>query len=169
MTQGIGSHTAAHQGASDSWITPRVIIDELGPFDLDPCRCDPQPWPCATEGYSLPDDGLLLPWEGRVWLNPPYGPKTGLWLKRLAEHGRGTALIFARTETQMFVRWVWGHAMALLFLFGRLHFHHPDGRKAKGNSGGPSVLVAYGREDAMRLRESRLAGSYVEGWRANPF
>ena len=161
----IGSHTSPHRGASDSWITPKPIIDALGPFDLDPCQCVPQPWPCATRSYSLPDDGLLLPWSGRVWLNPPYGPATFSWMNRLAEHGKGTALIFARTETEMFVKCVWQRATALLFLHGRLHFHYPDGRRAKGNSGGPSVLVAYGDCDANRLLGATgLDGSFMEGW-----
>ena len=159
---GIGSHTKANQGATDSWITPRLIVDDLGPFDLDPCQCMLQPWPCASRAYTVEDDGLVQPWEGRVWLNPPYGPQTGRWLGKLAEHGRGTALIFARTETEMFVRWVWGEATAVKFIHGRLYFHHPDGRRAKGNSGGPSVLVAYGGDDAERLKESGIAGTYLE-------
>ena len=35
----------------------------------------------------------------------------------------GIALIFARTETEGFVREVWGKADAVLFLHGRLNFH----------------------------------------------
>lgn len=163
---GIGSHTSPGRGASDSWITPKWLVDDLGPFDLDPCQCVPQPWECAAAHYTIDQDGLSQSWHGRVWLNPPYGPETGKWLDRLADHGRGTALIFARTETEMFVRSVWKKATALLFIAGRLYFHYPDGRKAKGNSGGPSVLIAYGEEDARRLRESTISGSYVEGWSA---
>jgi len=163
---GIGSHTAPNRGATDSWITPKWIIDDLGPFDLDPCQCVPQPWTCATEAYTRDDDGLAMPWTGRVWLNPPYGPATGDWLAKLADHGKGTALIFARTETEMFVSWVWKRATAILFIEGRLYFHHPDGRKAKGNSGGPSVLVAYGDDDAAALRASGIRGSFVQGWLA---
>jgi hypothetical protein len=72
--------------------------------------------------------------------------------------------MFARTETEMFVRWVWNRATVVLFLYGRLHFHHPDGRRAKGNSGGPSVLVAYGQHDAGCLCSSGIAGAYVDTW-----
>lgn len=161
---GIGSHHRPGQGKSDSWITPKSIIDELGPFNLDPCQCTPQPWPCAEDTYTIAEDGLALPWHGRVWLNPPYGRQTGMWLDRLAEHGRGTALIFARTETEMFVRQAWSRATALLFIAGRLYFHHPSGQRAVSSSGAPSVLVAYGNDDADRLRGSRIAGSYVHGW-----
>ena len=101
---GIGSHTKPNRGATDSWITPKAIIDALPPFDLDPCECIPQPWPCAARSYTITDHGLFQLWSGSVWLNPPYGPETGKWLGRLAAHGNGIALIFARTETDMFHR-----------------------------------------------------------------
>ena len=147
---GIGAHHAT-QGRTDTWITPQCIIDALGPFDLDPCAAIDQPWACARQQYNRLQDGFNREWSGRVWLNPPYGAECDKWLHRLAEHGRGTALIFARTETRMFFRHVWGRATALLFLRGRLTFCTPDGRAARRNAGGPSVLVAYGRSDAVAL------------------
>ncbi len=162
--RGIGGHTSPNRGATDSWITPRQIIEALGDFDLDPCQCLQQPWPCARLAFTEEDDGLSRPWGGRVWLNPPYS-RVWAWMERLAAHGRGTALIFARTETAGFVRTVWGgRASAIMFLHGRLFFHYPDGTRARGNSGGPSCLVAYGDDDARRLRQSGLAGTVVDGW-----
>jgi hypothetical protein len=160
-TRGIGGHTKPNRGATDSWITPKIIIDTLGPFDLDPCQCVPQPWPCAARGYTLEDDGLQQDWDGRVWLNAPYS-HVWQWMEKLADHGRGTALIFARTETEGFVKHVWKRASAIMFLHGRLHFYYPDGSRAKGNSGGPSCLVAYGWDDAQRLKDSGLPGSIVQ-------
>jgi hypothetical protein len=79
----------------------------------------------------------------------------------MSNWGIGTALIFARTETDMFFRYVWEQATALLFLRGRIHFHHPDGVRAKANSGGPSVLIAYGETDAEKLAESGIVGQFV--------
>lgn len=146
------------------WLTPPFVLDALGPFDLDPCAHPG--WVTAQESYSLPTDGLRQPWHGRVWLNPPYNKEAWRWLSRLADHGTGTALIFARVETAGFVRTVWERAEALLFLHGRLNFHTPDGARAKTNAGAPSVLVAYGADDARRLRESGLSGTFVQGWRA---
>lgn len=152
MGKGIGGHTRPYRGISNEWFTPPEIIEALGPFDDDPCQ------PGQT-------NGLERPWRGRVWLNPPYGPDTGQWLRKLADHGNGIAIIFARTETQMFFREVWERAHGLLFLRGRLHFHKADGTRAKANAGGPSVLIAYGFPNARALRESKLAGSYVFRWR----
>lgn len=159
---GIGGHTLPGQGRSDDWITPKFIIDRLGPFDLDPCACSPQPWETAKTMWALPGhDGLDQEWFGRVWLNPPYGKAATWWLCRMAKHAHGTVLIFARTETHAFQKYVLGEALGLLFLRGRLHFHFPSGERAKGNAGGPSVLVAYGQQDMIRLRNSNLPGVFV--------
>lgn len=144
------------------WLTPPEIVAALGPFDLDPCAApSPRPWTTAARHIELPDDGLASEWRGRVWLNPPFGPHTGQWLRRMAEHGNGIALVFARTETAMFRSWVWPHADALMFLAKRPHFYRPDGTRAAGNSGGPLVLIAYGKENADALRASGLAGALV--------
>jgi hypothetical protein len=94
-------------------------------------------------------------------LNPPYGQKTRVWLGRLAEHGNGIALTFARTETEMFHRLVWDRADALFFFSGRLTFYHASGQLSHYNAGGPSVLIAYGKENAKRLLEAPLHGKYV--------
>lgn len=161
---GIGIHTKPNRGITNDWITPPEILKALGTFDLDPCVCTPQPWPTARQMFNREQNGLSQEWHGRVWLNPPYGPEAWEWLAKLAEHGRGTALIFARTETEGFVREVWRKADAMLFLEGRLHFHHPNGARAKGNSGGPSVLVAYGADDAEKLADCGLTGAYQRGW-----
>jgi hypothetical protein len=91
-----------------------------------------------------------------VWCNPPFGQQTQRWLARMAEHGNGVALVFARTETAMFQRHVWPVASAVLFLAKRPHFYRPDGTKANGNSGGPICLVAYGEANATALRASGL-------------
>ncbi|HEY5410913.1 MAG TPA: DNA N-6-adenine-methyltransferase [Caulobacteraceae bacterium] len=154
----------AHQGSrpiTTTWLTPPGIIQALGgaeSFDLDPCAHPG--WPTARQGYSLPTNGLAAEWFGRVWLNPPYTTEEiARWLGRLAEHGRGTALIFARTETEAFHRFVWERATGLLFLAGRLNFHLPDGRRAGANAGAPSVLCAYGQDDLERLAASDLRGA----------
>jgi hypothetical protein len=157
--KGIGGHHRGFRGASDVWLTPPKILKALGPFDLDPCAPDPRPWDMASLHYS--EGGLNRPWVGRVWLNPPYGPETGKWLAKLAEHGDGIGIIFARTETQMFFAHVWEKADAVLFIRGRLHFHRADGARAEANAGGPSCLVAYGRRNVDALMASGIAGRMV--------
>lgn len=157
---GIGSHQSARM-KNDEWLTPPSVLAALGRFDLDPSAPICRPWDTAAKHFTIEDDGLAQPWHGRVWLNPPYGSEAGKWLARLAEHGTGTALIFARTETSMFFEHVWPRASALLFLRGRLHFHYVDGRRAQANSGAPSVLIGYGRADADILASCGLDGQLV--------
>lgn len=155
---GMGSHQSAAM-LKDEWLTPPEILAALGPFDLDPCAPVLPPWPLAAKTYTMHDNGLKQPWDGFVWCNPPYGREAAAWLARLADHGNGLALIFARTETEMFFAHVWDKATAVLFLRGRLHFHHVNGARAAANAGAPSCLVAYGEEAASRL--SRLDGQLV--------
>ena len=155
----MGSHQDASSG-HDEWLTPPDVLAALGPFDLDPCSPIRRPWPTAREHYTIADNGLAQSWHGLVWLNPPYSTASK-WLAKLAAHDDGMALLFARTETQLFFRHVWPHASALLFLEGRLHFHHVSGRRAADNCGAPSVLVAYGARAADELAGTALAGQLV--------
>lgn len=148
--------------ATHVWLTPPEWIFVLGPFDLDPCAApSPRPWPTAKRHIELPEDGLAAEWIGRVWCNPPFGSQTWSWLSRMAEHGNGIALTFARTETAGFREHVWNRAHGILFVSNRPHFHYPDGTRAKGNSGGPICLIAYGADNANRLRRSHISGSFV--------
>jgi hypothetical protein len=157
---GIGSHHSAKM-KNDEWLTPPGIIEALGKFDLDPCSPMGRPWDTAENHYTVNDDGLSLPWNGRVWLNPPYGQATILWLKRLADHGDGIALIFARTETDMFFSQVWERADAILFIRGRIYFHYVDGSRARANSGAPSCLIAYGERNVAALETSGIDGKII--------
>jgi len=154
----------AHQRQAvlkDEWLTPPWIVEALGPFDLDPCAPIVRPWPTAGRHFTIDDNGLNREWAGRVWLNPPYGRETGKWLARLAGHGSGIALIFARTETEMFHTHVWEKSDSILFLRGRLHCHHVDGARARANAGGPSCLVAYSEYDTDILAGSQIPGRLV--------
>lgn len=161
MSISIGGHQSSRM-ITDVWLTPPEIITALGPFDLDPCSApEPRPWPTADRHICLPENGLTATWAGRVWLNPPYSRDAVHWLRKLSEHGQGTALVFARTETSWFVEYVWKRSTSLLFLDGRIYFRYPDGTRPKFNAGAPSVLVAYGEHDSDRLRHSGLAGTFV--------
>lgn len=147
--------------ARDVWLTPPHVIQALGPFDLDPCAPAVRPWSTAARHVTETENGLRVAWSGRVWLNPPYSD-IGAWLGRLAQHGRGTALVFARTETAAFQDHVWPIAAAALFLRGRLRFFSADGRPSRSTPGAPSVLLAYGKADAAILSSCGLAGAYVQ-------
>lgn len=156
----MGSHQSANM-IKDEWLTPPDLLKALGRFDLDPCAPINRPWDMAANHYTIKDNGLSKEWNGRVWCNPPYGLQSGLWLNKLAMHGDGIALIFARTETNMFFENVWNKASAAFFLKGRLFFHHINGDKAAANAGAPSCLVAYGEDNIKALLESGLPGKLI--------
>jgi hypothetical protein len=140
-------------------LTPPEIVAAVGPFDLDPCAAVDQPWATARYQYTVLDDGLRKPWFGFVWCNPPFGRVITQWLSRLADHDHGIGLVPARTETRWFIEQVWRRAMGVLFLHGRLRFHHRNGQPATSSIGTPIGLVAYGQEALQRLRSSSLAGT----------
>lgn len=159
--KGIGGHQSP-KSQKDEWLSPPEILKALGPFDLDPCAPVNRPWDTAKDHFCILDDGLAQKWKGRIWLNPPYSTK-GDWLDKLIEEdGCGISLLFARTETKDFFTKVWSKADGLLFLKDRLTFYHADGTKAKHNSGGPSVLVAYGKEDTEILKTCSLQGVFID-------
>jgi len=157
---GMGSHQSP-QMKKDEWLTPPYILKALGEFHLDPCSPKNRPWDTAKKHYTIDDNGLMQKWDGRVWLNPPYGHNTSKWLAKLANHGNGIALIFSRTETKTFFSYVWNMAHALFFFKGRLYFYHSNGQKSPNNAGAPSALVAYGEENAVCLAELDLLGQYI--------
>ena len=144
----------------DEWLTPPEIIRSLGTFDLDPCDPINKPWPTASKHYTIKDDGFNLPWFGRVWLNPPYGRETFRWVRKLAAHGSGIALIFARTETKGYHDYVWNKAHSIFFFKGRLSFYYVTGEKGM-TAPAPSCLVAYSPKDTMALENSGLPGKLV--------
>lgn len=154
MSHGDGfGHERGYVGETNDWITPRWILDAFGPnyFDLDPCASVTQPWPTARRMYTIDDDGLSKPWLGNVWLNPPYGPHTATWVRRLADHGTGIALIFARTETRLWQDEIFPTADGFLFLNGRVTFYRPDGSRPRNSGGAPSALIAWGNDNRARL------------------
>jgi hypothetical protein len=111
-----------NEGETNSWLTPPELVQRLGHFDLDPCGCPGQPFLHADRTYFPPnEDGLTLPWGGRIFCNPPYGPHVARWVDRMADHRNGILLIFSRVET---IAWesVWKTGDAFLFPAGRIYF-----------------------------------------------
>lgn len=144
----------------DEWLTPPGIIKALGEFDLDPCSPINRPWPTAKHHFTILDNGLLQEWFGRVWMNPPYGKVMAEWLNKLAMHGNGIALTFAKTETNAFHNYVFPHADSIFFIKQRIRFFNVKGQPAFGGIS-PSVLIAYGGDNSDAINESGLVGKHL--------
>jgi hypothetical protein len=151
----IGSHQSAVM-KTDVWLTDPSIIKSLGIFDLDPCSPVNRPWDTALNHYTVIDNGLVQPWHGRVWLNPPYGNYIAQWLEKMSIHNNGIALTFARTETAFFHKYIFPFASSMFFFEKRLYFYDSNGTKAKYNGGAPSVLIAYGNHNSDAISNSKL-------------
>lgn len=137
-------------GESDEWYTPSFVFEAIGlRFALDPCSPGPGHWVPADRVYVKEDDGLSMPWEGRVWMNPPFGGRNGHvpWIRKFIRHGHGIGLSRAYTSSG------WFHDLMpsmdfLLFPRGKTRFVKPDGTVG-GNPGHGVVLFAKG-EDCVR-------------------
>lgn len=99
------------KAGSDDYFTPRWVFDALAlRFDLDVCA-PPDGGLCpAAAWFTMEDDGLVQPWHGRVWMNPPFS-NVAPWADRFLEHRHGVALLPANSS-----RWyprIWAAADAI--------------------------------------------------------
>lgn len=149
---------------SVEWYTPKWVFDELGiSFDLDPAS--PVSFDTAVPAkakYTVDDNGLLMPWFGNVWLNPPYGKDTGRWMDRLIEHGTGIAMVFSRTDSQWFQR-AMKSANGILFLAGRVKFVPGEENKHKKNGAGAgTAMLAYGESCKKAVEKLGRRGTFFD-------
>ena len=128
-------------GATDDWYTPPDIFVALGLiFDLDPCSPGPAHWVPARKIYTKEDDGLVQPWSGTVFMNPPFGRRNGHvpWLRKFLAHGDGIAIVLAYTSSAWFHQWA-VKAQTMCFPRGKTKFIRPDG--SIGRAPGHGVVL----------------------------
>lgn len=158
----VGFDRNAAGETTTTWLTPKSLVDALGPFDLDPCVPPHMPWRTAKRMLTVKEDGLATPWprSAFVFHNPPYGKGQAAWMQKAAEHGNGITLVLARFDTRWMHDWVLRHpaATALVFVRGRVQFCRPDGSPGP-SSPAPSVFIGYGNKAAKRLRRAVCLGT----------
>lgn len=147
---------------SVEWYTPPEIFEALGlTFDLDPCSPGPGlSYVPALRHYTARDNGLTSPWAGTCFVNPPYGPHTKVWLSKLAAHGDGIALVFARTD----VKWFQEHGVkadVICFVASRVRFFQGNLTDRAKDAGSGSMLLAYGPKAATALISSGLGACFT--------
>ncbi len=147
---------------STDWYTPPWIFERLNlRFELDPCQPpDGISWIPAEKFYSIHDNGLTQVWNGKVWLNPPYGKYTAKWLARMHEHRNGVALVFSRTDCKWFHDYI-AKSDAILFLKSRVKFVDGFNISKGGGAGSGSLLAAWGNENVTALRTMIDLGHFV--------
>jgi hypothetical protein len=100
---------------SDDYYTPKWLFDEMGlTFDIDVASPPGGvPWIPAKRYFTMADDGLLQPWEGRVWMNPPYSDAAP-WVDKFMQHRHGVALLSMSNARWVDAVWLSDAAIVLL-------------------------------------------------------
>jgi hypothetical protein len=150
------------QNATDDWLTPPALVRYLGEFDLDPCASVYQKTMLARENYVWPEvNGLMEPWSGRVWCNPPFS-ECRRWINRFFLHGNGILLVPAWTGNSWF-RPIWEHADALYFSNRGINFICGNDPSKDGKSMFGICLAAAGPENVKALPAARyhIKGAFV--------
>jgi hypothetical protein len=131
-----------HMG-ENTWFTPKVFIDYLGPFDLDPCTVSYRPFDTAKKHIERDRGGcgIAQEWSGDVWLNPPYGKEILPFIEKFISHKEGILLIFSRMGSEGVQRLVRSGAN-FYFLRERVKFIQKEGNKVT-NAGTDSMLVFF--------------------------
>lgn len=162
------NHRAMGTGENE-WYTPPTYIDlareVLDGFDLDPASSPiAQETVRAAQYFTVDDNGLTKPWDGTVWLNPPYSqPDITHFVEKLVHEvsaGRCSAAILL---THNYTDTAWFHhaataCQAICFTRGRIRFVSPTGQLASPTQG---QAFFYFGGDVNRFREKFSAIGFV--------
>jgi phage N-6-adenine-methyltransferase len=147
------------RSASDEWETPQEFfnaVNEVFHCTLDVCAT---PFNAKCEHYyTKKENGLLQPWRGVCWMNPPYGREISRWVQKAYESSfeAGTivvCLLPARTDTKWWHEYVMTRAADVSFIQCRLRFSGKGG-VSKGSAPFPSALVIFGRISLQNRKEA---------------
>lgn len=116
------------------WYTPPEILNrvyQVMEIDLDPAS-PAVPTVKARKHYTKEQNGLTKPWEGNIYLNPPYGREVSKWIDKLTEEwqacriSNAIILIHAKTDTRWFEKLA-DIAAEICCWKGRITFCTPEG------------------------------------------
>lgn len=142
------------EGTGDNeWYTPDVYVvaarEVLGTIDLDPASSVvANEVVGAAKYYTETDNGLIHPWNGKVWMNPPYAqPLIQEFTQKLVDEVVAGNVTEAISLTHNYTDTAWFHAAlpkasAICFTRGRVKFEKPCGEKASATQG--QVFFYYG-------------------------
>ena len=113
---------------SNEWETPQDFFDELDEefhFTLDPCATNKNA-KCAKY-YTREENGLMQSWDGEiVFMNPPYGGSTGLWLEKAYHESlngaRVVCLLVSATDRSYWHDYIFPYASQIRWIRSRLKF-----------------------------------------------
>jgi hypothetical protein len=152
------------------WWTPTVYIEAvhetMGGIDLDPASC-----PKANETvrasafYTAKDDGAAQPWQGRVFLNPPYGKAGAALIEKflseaLSSFPEGILLVNSRaTDADWFQPCFNG---VVCFTDHRIDFDSPEEKPTSSTHG--SCFIYFGPNEKRFADVFSRFGNIVKRW-----
>ena len=131
--------------ATGEWETPQDLfdfLDGLFEFTLDAAASDGNA-KCARY-FTKEDDALVQEWNGRVWVNPPYGREIGGFVEKGAMSSKAEVVVMllpCRTDTAWWHKHVMVVAKEVWLIRGRLKFGG-----AKNSAPFPSCVVVFNHE-----------------------
>jgi hypothetical protein len=146
----------AQNRRGDEWYTPPWLIRELGgKFDTDPCCPRRNHW-TAHQCWTIRDNGLVKPWDGVVFCNPPYSNPLP-WAERLREHPYGGIMLVPVRQSYWFQQSALASCTAWALLETRIAFCDINGERiGKGYSADVFCLICWGDEAVNRVRRAFL-------------
>lgn len=159
----LGKPHVSHNSGNNEWYTPPAFIqaarEAMGSIQVDPASSAIANKTVGAETfYTIDDDGLVKPWRGNVWMNPPYAqPLVAQFSEAVAdkydkkEIKRACVLVNNATETAWFQRML-SSAAAVCFLRGRVRFLDAAGEPSGAPLQGQAVL--YLGENPYRFAKS---------------
>lgn len=146
-------------GKTDEWYTPPHVFKALGcRFDVDVASPGRSITPWIPAEHFVQACSLRTPWEGFVWMNPPFGGRNALvpWLEKFFEHGDGIALTPDRTSAPWWQQFA-PRADLILFVAPKLKFIGADGKPGESPAQGTS-LMASGPKAMRSISHAAMAG-----------
>ncbi len=113
---------------NDECYTPQWVFDAMGlRFDLDVAapKDRTQITVPADRFYTEDDNGLIQPWVGRVWMNPPFSKITP-WIHKFLEHGNGVCLV-PLSSNGRWVNELWNSPASVTYLPANMAFVNRNG------------------------------------------
>ena len=127
-------------------LTPKWVLDLLGPITLDPCTEPDNPTDAAAI-YTKRDNGLIQQWvrSGLVFINPPFR-EIFPWAEKISEETlsprcRGALLVPFRGEMEWFHLCL--RKARFLHSFSR-RVHYEKAGRVKSSCPFPSCLFLFG-------------------------
>lgn len=160
----MGDRPVAAKGNSGKvdWYTPGEYVSlaraVMGNIDLDPASCEKANTIVqAGRIYTVDDDGLSQPWNGRVWLNPPYAQGVVdrfidkcIIEKQAKRMTQAVVLVNNATDTKWFQRFAKAADMVCLKQ-GRIAFLNNDTLEPQtGTAQGQAFLYFGNRKQTFR-------------------